>query len=673
MGVIESFGYARPTPNFRLGDDGIVQDESDFIRSSKEAIIQWTLDGTILAWNPSAERLLGHTPEEIIGQPLSRITGPDLSNRLVSLIEHIGTAETIEDFETSFSSNTGVPVAISVTMAPIRDKEGIIRSVLCLGQDIRGRKELQQAERDQLFLASIISSANDAIVSKDLDGIITSWNAAAERIFGYTADEMIGQPVLKLIPPKYHGEEPQILARIRRGELIDHYQSERVAKDGRTIQVSLTISPIKDRRGRIIGASKIARDITENKIAEEREREILRQAQEAKRQADRARRQAEEASLAKDEFLAMISHELRTPLTAILGWTRMLVNGQVPPDQHLKAFEIIDRNARSQAQLIEDLLDVSRIISGKLRIEFKPLELSRVIASAVDALRPAAEAKDIRIEPAIPLNSGSIVGDAERLQQVVWNLLSNAIKFTPRRGLVQIELRKIDSQMELRVTDNGIGISPEFLPRVFDRFSQSDASLTRSHGGLGMGLAIVKSLVELHGGVIAVTSAGEGQGSAFTIKLPISALKPDPLRLRLSQGPHAHTELRQNESLQGIKVLVVDDEPDTCAMLLYVLNQCGATVQTANRVDEALAVFDKWQPDMLISDIGLPDIDGYDLIRAIRDQRKSRIPAVALTAMARVEDRLKALTAGYQMHVSKPVEPSELVAIVSGLVGLIQR
>ncbi len=380
--------------------------------------------------------------------------------------------------------------------------------MLCLGQDIRGRKQQQQAERDQLFLASIISSANDAIVSKDLQGIITSWNEAAERIFGYTADEMIGQPVLKLIPPEFHDEEPQILARIRRGELIDHYQSERVAKDGRTIPVSLTISPIKDRSGRIIGASKIARDITESKRAEEREREILRQAQEAKQQADQARRQAEEASLAKDEFLAMVSHELRTPLTAILGWTRMLLNGQVPADQYQKAFEIIDRNARSQAQLIEDLLDVSRIISGKLRVEFKPVDFTEVIASAVEALLPAAEAKEIRIESSVGVNSGPIVGDAERLQQVAWNLLSNAIKFTPRRGLVQIGLQKVESQLELRVADNGIGISSEFLPRVFDRFSQSDSSLTRNHGGLGMGLAIVKSLVELHGGVIQCSECG---------------------------------------------------------------------------------------------------------------------------------------------------------------------
>jgi len=646
----------------------MVHDESELFRSSKEAAIQWSLNSTILAWNPSAERLLGHTQEEIVGQSLSKIAEPDISNQLLSLTEHIGEAGAIKDFETCFRNNTGTPVDVSVTMTPLRDNEGIVHSVLCLVREIPGRTELQQAERDQLFLASIISSANDAIVSKSLDGIITSWNAAAERIFGYTAEEMIGQSVLKLIPSKFQDEEPQILARIRRGELIDHYQSERVAKDGRTIPVSLTISPIKDRKGRIIGASKIARDITESKRAEEREREILRQAQEAKQQADQARRQAEEANLAKDEFLAMISHELRTPLTAILGWTRMLVNGQVPPDQHQKAFEIIDRNARSQAQLIEDLLDVSRIISGKLRIDFKPVDFNKIIAAAVDALLPAAEAKEIQIESRVGANSGPLVGDAERLQQVAWNLLSNAIKFTPRHGLVQIGVQKIDSQMELRVTDNGIGISSEFLPRVFDRFSQSDTSLTRSHGGLGMGLAIVKSLVELHGGVISVTSAGEGQGATFIIRLPISALRGDSLRLPASKRPVIH--LRQNDSLRGIRLLVVDDEPDTCAMLLYVLNQCGAIVKTANRVEEALAVFDSWQPDMLISDIGLPDVDGYDFIRTIREKRKSRIPAIALTAMARVEDRLKALTAGYQMHVSKPVEPSELVTIVSSLVGL---
>jgi signal transduction histidine kinase/ActR/RegA family two-component response regulator len=463
------------------------------------------------------------------------------------------------------------------------------------------------------------------------------------------------------------------LERIRRGERIAHYETKRIRKDGSIVEVSLTVSPIRDALGRIIGASKIARDITDKKRAESREREISSQAQEAKREAEQARRRAEEASAAKDEFLATISHELRTPLTSILGWSRMLVKGQVSPERQQQAFETIDRNARSQAQSIEDLLDISRIVSGKLRVDFKAVDMTAVITEAVEAVRLAAEAKGIRIESVFNSGAGPIIGDAERLQQVVWNLLSNAIKFTPRDGWVRIELRRVESQVELRVIDNGIGINSAFLPHVFDRFSQADSSIRRSRGGLGMGLAIVKALVEMHGGFVSVASPGEGQGAAFTVKLPISALREDTIRRRPIEKPTLQAELKQRHDLVGLKLLIVDDEPDTCDMLRTMFNQCGSIVEIAQSADAALDVFDRWQPDILISDIGLPDVDGYELIRIIREERGSRVPAVALTAMARIDDRLKALTAGYQMHVSKPVEPVELITIVSSLVGLVNR
>jgi CheY-like chemotaxis protein len=291
-----------------------------------------------------------------------------------------------------------------------------------------------------------------------------------------------------------------------------------------------------------------------------------------------------------------------------------------------------------------------------------------VFSAAVEALGPAAEAKIISLDSVLRSGAGPIVGDAERLKQVVWNLLSNAIKFTPRAGLVQIELERVDSQVELRVIDNGSGISNDFLPYVFDRFSQADSSITRSRSGLGMGLAIVKSLVELHGGVIGVQSPGEGQGATFTVKLPISAVQH-----RSIERPKLQEDFRQRPDLVGLKVLIVDDERDTCEMLRFVFNSCGAIVEAAQSADAALDLFDKWQPDILISDIGLPDVDGYELICIIRNDRKSQIPAVALTAMARIEDRMKALSAGYQMHVSKPVEPAELITIVSSLVGLVNR
>jgi CheY-like chemotaxis protein/two-component sensor histidine kinase len=349
----------------------------------------------------------------------------------------------------------------------------------------------------------------------------------------------------------------------------------------------------------------------------------------------------------------------------------MLLTGQLSVERQQKALETIDRNARSQAQLIEDLLDISRIVSGKLRIEMRTVDLAVIIAAAVEAVRPAAEAKRIRIESIISSGAGPVLGDAERLQQVIWNLLSNAIKFTPRDGFVAVELRRVESQMELYVTDNGIGISPDFLPHVFDRFSQADSSITRTRGGLGMGLAIVKSLVELHGGVVSVFSKGEGQGSTFCMKLPISVMQRDGGSPKVH--PDLQAELKAREDLVGLKVLVVDDDPDTSEMLAFVFNQCGAIVQTARSVKEALQIFDKWAPELLVSDIGMPGEDGYHLIRAIRQERGSRIPAVALTAMARIEDRIKALMAGYQMHVSKPVEPLELITIAVSLVPLVNR
>ena len=515
----------------------------------------------------------------------------------------------------------------------------------------KGRiKALERAELAQFYLAAIVESADDAIISKTLESIVTSWNRGAERIFGYTAGEMIGQSITKLIPPGHDDEEPQIIARLRKGERIEHYETQRVRKDGTIIDISLTVSPIFDMEGRIIGASKIARDVSDRKRSEERERIALRR--------------AEAANRAKDEFLATVSHELRTPLTAILGWVKMLSSGPTDAATSKKALEVIERNVRTQSKLIEDLLDVSRIISGKLRIEVKPLDPGTVINAAVDVIKSAAEAKHIRIRTIVDSSVGLIAGDFERLQQVVWNLLSNAVKFTPSDGTIRVELTRGRSQIEISVTDSGIGISQDFLPYVFNRFSQADTSITRAHGGIGIGLAIAKSLVELHGGTISVASPGEGQGSTFTVRLPVSAVVQKGV-----EDSGFNTDFRQLQGLAGVKILVVDDEPDACEMLLHLFRLSGAEVQVAMSAEEALSVCDKFSPDVLVSDIGMPNVDGYELIRRIRKSGNKQLPAVALTALTRIEDRVKALTAGFQMHVAKPVEPAELLAVVSSLAG----
>jgi PAS domain S-box-containing protein len=517
---------------------------------------------------------------------------------------------------------------------------------------------LRSPELAPYWLTALIESADDAIISKTLEGIITSWNKGAERIFGYTADEVIGQPVTILIPEGQEDEEPAILARLSAGERIEHYETIRVRKDGTRIAISLTVSPIKGPNGDIIGASKIARDITEQR--------------QARKELDEAYRQAEESSRLKEEFLATISHELRTPLSAILGWARMLRLGQLSKENAAKALDTIERNARAQAQLIDDLLDVSRIVTGKLRMDVRPSDPNSFIDAAVEAVRPAAEAKGVRVQKVIDTGLISIPGDPVRLQQVIWNLLSNAIKFTPRGGRVQIRSERVNSHLEIVVSDTGQGISPDFLPHVFDRFRQADQKASRQHGGMGLGLAIVRHLVELHGGNVSATSDGEGQGATFTVRLPISPIyQVDPSGARVH--PAARDLLPANdttERLDGLRILIVDDEPDTRDLLRQGLEYCGANVRLAGSAAEAVDAIVAEVPDILISDIGMPGIDGYDLIRQIRQlpaDAGGKVAAIALTAYTRVEDRLQALRAGYDMHVPKPVELAELVAVAASV------
>jgi signal transduction histidine kinase/ActR/RegA family two-component response regulator len=386
----------------------------------------------------------------------------------------------------------------------------------------------------------------------------------------------------------------------------------------------------------------------------------------------KARIQAEEANRTKDEFLATVSHELRTPLNAIVGWCGMLRSGRLDQPTIDRAIEIIDRNAKVQAQLIEDILDVSRIITGKLGLDVRPVELAQIVEAAVDSVRLAAEAKGIRVQSLLDPRTGPVAGDPNRLQQIVWNLLSNAVKFTAKGGQVQIQLRAIDARVEIIVSDTGQGISNEFLPYVFDQFRQADSATTRRFGGLGLGLAIVRHLVELHGGTIHAESAGIGQGATFTVRLPVM-IGTEPTNEPgeyATAGQSADARL----SLRGLRVLAVDDEADARELLAAMLSKCDVQVKVTASASEALEVLADWQPDVLISDIEMPDIDGYSLIRRVREleaHRGGQIPAVALTAHARVEDRLRALRAGFQIHVSKPVEPTELAIVLATLTGRI--
>ncbi|HYP26574.1 MAG TPA: PAS domain S-box protein [Blastocatellia bacterium] len=401
--------------------------------------------------------------------------------------------------------------------------------------------------------------------------------------------------------------------------------------------------------------------------------EALRLGDELLEREQAARADAEEANRAKDEFLATVSHELRTPLNAILGWSHMLRFNDFDEETRLRALETIERNAKSQAQIIEDILDVSRIITGRLRLDVRAIDLSAVIESAINSIRPASGAKEIRITSVLDRLAGPVSGDQNRLQQVVWNLLSNAVKFTPRGGHVQVRLERTNSHVEIIIADTGQGINPEFLPYVFDRFRQADSSTTRRHGGLGLGLAIVRHLVEMHGGTVHVRSAGEGRGATFTVKLPLVAVHPKLPALEVSGTDSSGlSEVVSLPSLEGLRLLAVDDEPDTREMLTASLAYCGADVKAAASVVEALALIDEWRPHVIISDIEMPGADGYELIRRLRSrppEQGGNTPAVALTAYARVEDRMRALSSGFQMHVAKPVEPTELAVVVANLSG----
>jgi PAS domain S-box-containing protein len=396
----------------------------------------------------------------------------------------------------------------------------------------------------------------------------------------------------------------------------------------------------------------------------------------------KARSEAEAANRAKDQFLATVSHELRTPLTAMLGWTRLLRSGKLDEQGAERALETIERNAKAQAQLIEDILDVSRIITGKLVLDFRFIELIPVIESAIESVRPAAEAKRIRISTMLDSRIGPVQGDPNRLQQVIWNLLSNAIKFTPEEGQVDILLQSVDNHAQISVRDTGKGINPEFLPYVFDRFRQADSSAARMHGGLGLGLSIVRHLVELHGGTVTADSKGEEKGATFTITLPLAISQRMPNTVK--EGEQDQTLASRNTSmvgeliprLDGLRVLVVDDEPDTLEMLETILKQTGAIVSTSSNAVDALENLIRLRPDVLISDIGMPGEDGYSLIRKVRSlslEQGGRTPAVALTAYARFEDRMRALSSGYQMHISKPPELAELAVVIANLAGRIGR
>ena len=800
------------------------------VESSDDAIVSKDLNGIILSWNRAAERIFGYTAAEAVGQSIRMIIPPDRQSEEDTVLERIRSGLSVTHFETLRQRKNGELVPISLTVSPIYDDHGVVIGASKIARDLSDHVRGQLASRR---LNAIVNSSDDAIISKTLDGVITSWNAAAERMFGYTEHEAIGRSIRMLIPADLQGEEDVVLAKIRAGDKVDHYETIRQHKDGTSLRISLTVSPIRNDLGEIVGASKIARDITERsrlqalanehaantqKLGEigaivastlERhkilqkvtdiateltraelgaffynvtdpetgERNMLHTISGAPRDAfgdssaarttalfapilrgegpirvDDVTREprygqhsaffgaatdrlairsflgvpvrglggdvfgglffghseagvfteqharlasgiaawasvalenarlyadAQQANRMKDEFLAVLSHELRTPLNAIVGYVRLLRGGILSGEKAARGLETLERNALWLSQIVEDVLDVSRIIAGKIRLDVQPVELPLIVDNAVATVQPAADARGVRVQTVIDPRVGPVSGDPGRLQQVVWNLVSNAVKFTGKNGRVQVRLERVNSHIEIVVSDTGIGIPADFLPYVFERFRQAEAGTTRKTGGLGLGLAIVRHIIEMHGGTVEAASPGEGKGATFRVRLPLMIVHPDA---REPRREHPRTErvapLTGLADLRGIRIVAIDDEHDALTLLRVVLESAGAHVATISDPTEAIACIEKIKPQVIVVDLGMPAIDGFELITRIRADSNpdvSDVPAVALTAFARSEDRTRALRAGFQGHLAKPIEPVELVAAIASFRSVIDN
>jgi PAS domain S-box-containing protein len=541
---------------------------------------------------------------------------------------------------------------------------------------MRLRKAEQEVRRREAWLTTVMSSIGEAVITTDLEGGVITINPVAQHMIGWADAEAEGRPLTEVFQvineqTRRPSENPVVTVLQEGSHTGLANYTLLVSKGGEETPVEGSADPIQDELGNVIGVVLTFRDVTGRKRMEKARDQLLSYEQEARRDAEVARRRAEEASRSKDEFLATVSHELRTPLNHMLGWLTMLRTGKLQADKTQKAFETIERNVRAQARLIDDLLDVTRIISGKLLIEPSRIEIAKVVEAAAESVRPAAEDKGVNFITKLAPDAGVVSGDPDRLQQAIWNLLSNAVKFTPKGGHVELRLTRVGSHTEITVSDDGQGISAEFLPHVFNRFSQQDASTVRRHGGLGLGLAIVRHLVELHGGSVRVESEGEGRGATFTITLP-AADADETWPEESARSSSIDVAQAGLPSLDGLRVLLVDDLAEARELIKFALVNMGAQVRTAASAAEGLSALGEWRPDVILSDIAMPGEDGYSFIRKVRklsEEDGGMIPAAALTAYVGSKEYNKSLAAGYQAYIAKPVEWAELIMIVASLAG----
>src|SRR5580765_580848 len=641
-----------------IGAIGILRDmrELDQARAYAESLIKNApdpvfvsdLEGKIHQANDAVFSLLGFRPDELIEQSLSRIISPEETWEFMVALREVVDCGVTRNARLHPRSASGDVIPTTLNASALRDTDGKVIGAIGILRDMR---ELDKA---RAYAESLIKNAPDPVFVSDLEGKILQANDAVSHLFGFRQDEVVEQSVSRFLAAD---ETREFVAALR--EVVEHGVSRNVrlhprSASGEVISTTLNASALRDADGNVIGAIGILRD--------------MRAYEQVLHDLEESRRELRDADQAKDRFLAVVSHELRTPLTAMLGWVRLLTTGMLDDATSARALPVIERNTKLLAQLIDDLLDVSGIVAGKLRLEVGPVDLVAVIESAIESVQGLADAKSIGLKAVLDPSAGSIAGDPGRLQQVVWNLLANAIKFTPSRGRIDLRLERAGSHARLTVRDTGRGISPELLPHIFDRFRQDER--TRRHGGLGLGLAIVRHIVELHEGTVRAESDGEGRGATLVVELPLpgedapSAQKPAAAYRRLDSASSRLINLARR------RILVVDDDADARDLLAQILGQAGADVTVAASADEALDVLRRWRPDVLVSDIGMPGDDGYVLMRKVRAlgfEEGGQVRALALTAYARSEDRVLALEAGFHTHIAKPVDPLELTALIAGL------
>ena len=635
------------------------------------AIFMLDPQGIVTTWNLGAERIKGYKADEIVGKHFSAFYPADVAAKRYPEYE-LEVAANVGRFEDEGwrVRKDGSLFWANVVITALRDETGRLIGFGKVTRDLTERRAHEESLRqsEERFRLLVDGVVEYALFMLDANGRVVTWNTGAQRINGYAADEIVGKHLSVFYPrDAVDSGWPEYELQVAAAE--GQYQEEgwRVRKDGSRFWAHVTITALRDESGHLRGYAKLTRDLSERQRAQTREEYAALRDQML--EAERAARiEAQRTVHMKDEFLATLSHELRTPLNAILGWTqvlRMRAKGS-EESQLVQGLTVIERNARAQVQLIDDLLELSRILAGQVRLDVQRVALVDVIRNAMESVQPAADGKGVRLESVLDARRGIVSGDAARLQQIVWNLLSNAIKFTPKGGRIQVLLERVNSHIEITVSDTGIGISAEFLPHVFGRFTQQDSTPARKYGGLGLGLAISKQLVELHGGSISAKSAGEGKGAAFIVRLPLVLVDGGEERPEEDAASVA-TAL---PDLHGTHVLVVDDEADARELIRNVLESQRARVTTLASADEALEFLEASRPDVIVSDVGMAGVDGYQMMRTFREREpKGRtLPAIALTAFARSEDRKRAMLAGYQAHLAKPFDIAEFVLIVAALV-----